>query len=267
MIRNIWIFILLAVASRLSAQCVKEVKSFQSGEKISYQAFYNWGFVWVHAGDVEFTVGQRSYQNKQVYQFETNGWSLKSYDWIYKVRDRFQSLVDMNGFRTMWAERNTSEGSYKAFENYVFTVSGKILSTVENSKKPMVHDTLNSPGCIFDVLSLMYFSRTIDFNRYNVNDKIPLRCVVDNEVVNLFLRYRGKETIKTRDNKKFRCIKFSVLLVEGTIFKGGEDMFVWVTDDDNRIPVLVEAKILIGSVKGYLDKVEGARNPMTALVK
>lgn len=253
--------------SSMYGQCVKEVKAFKPGEKVKYNAYYNWGFIWVHAGEVEFTVGQRTYMNKQVYNFEVWGNSLKKYDWMYKVRDKFQSLVDMETFRPMWAERKTSEGGYDAYENYVFTVSGKVLSTVENSKKPIKKDTLFVTPCTYDVLSLVYYSRTIDFDKYNVNDRIPLKSVFDNEVYELYIRYKGKETIKSHDGKKYRCVKFSVLLIEGTMFKGGEDMNIWVTDDENKIPVVVEAKILVGSVKAYLDKVEGARNEMKALIK
>jgi hypothetical protein len=76
----------------------------------------------------------------------------------------------------------------------------------------------------------------------------------------------GRETIKTHQGKKYRCIKCSALLVQGTIFKGGEDMTLWVTDDENKIPVLVEAKILIGSVKAYLNTEEGLRSDSKAQV-
>ena len=50
------------------------------------------------------------------------------------------------------------------------------------------------------------------------------------------------------------------MLVEGTIFKGGEDMTIWVTDDGNRVPIMVEAKILIGSVKAIITGAEGLVN-------
>lgn len=267
MLRSFAIFVFLVIVNKSFSQCVSEVDAFAPGEKVSYFAYYNWGFIWVHAGNVEFSVGQRTYLNKKTFQLEATGTSLKSYDWIFKVRDKFQSLVDMDGFRPMWAERNTSEGGFNTYENYVFTVSGKILSTTENTKKPLKRDTLFAPACTYDVLSLIYFSRTIDYNKYNVNDKIPLKCVLDNEVMPLFIRYKGKETIKARDGKKYRCIKFSVLVVAGTIFKGGEDMNVWVTDDENKIPVLVEAKVIVGSVKAYLNKIENARHEVKALIK
>jgi len=70
----------------------------------------------------------------------------------------------------------------------------------------------------------------------------------------------GKVVLKTKDGNKYNCIKFSALLIEGTIFKGGEDLFVWVTDDENRIPVMIEAKIIVGSVKALLSGTEGLRN-------
>ena len=127
--------------------------------------------------------------------------------------------------------------------------------------------------CTFDVLSAVYYCRTINFEKYKTNEKIPVNIVLDGKTYSLYLRYLGKEVIKSRDDtknsevRKYRCIKFSAMLVEGTIFKGGENMFIWVTDDENRIPVLVEAKILIGSVKAYVNTIEGIRYDLTSLVK
>jgi hypothetical protein len=90
---------------------------------------------------------------------------------------------------------------------------------------------------------------------------------VDDEIFDLFIRYKGKEQLIARSGEVYNTIRFSVLLVEGTIFKGGEDMEIWVTDDDNRIPVLVDAKILVGSVKAVLTGVEGLKSPMTSTVE
>ena len=88
--------------------------------------------------------------------------------------------------------------------------------------------------------------------------------ILDGKTYNLYIRYKGKEIIKNREGRRFRCLKFSPLLVEGTIFASGEDMTVWVTDDKNRIPIIVEAKILIGSVKAMFIKAKGLRHPMEA---
>ena len=75
----------------------------------------------------------------------------------------------------------------------------------------------------------------------------------------IYIRYLGKEDVKTRNKKLYKCLKFSVKLVEGTIFKGDEDALIWVTDDKNKIPVMIEAHILVGSVKAILRETKGLK--------
>lgn len=251
-----------------NSQCIKTPLTFKEGEKITYDAYYNWGFIWVHAGEVEFSVKAASYQTKPVYHLVATGNSRKNYDWMYKVRDSFQSYVDKETFQPLWYERKTSEGGYSAYENYLFNPSKSLVFTAtENSKRPFARDTLSVKPCTLDVLSAIYLCRSLNFNNFKPNQKYPVNTIIDNQVYPLYIRYLGNETIETRKNQKFKCIKFSVLLVEGTIFKGGEDMTVWVTDDGNRVPVLVQAKILIGSVKAYLNTTQGLAGELKALIK
>jgi len=70
------------------------------------------------------------------------------------------------------------------------------------------------------------------------------------------------DKLKTRKNKKYKTLKFSILLVKGTMFKGGENLTVWVSDDNNRVPLLVEAKILVGSVKATFDYAKNLKYPL-----
>jgi hypothetical protein len=249
-------------------QCDIENHAFLPGEKITYNVVYNWGFIWVNAGIVDFSVYAKQYKGKSVYHLDSQGTSLKSYDWMFKVRDRFQSYADRENLNPIWFERNTYEGGYKAYENYVFARDkSKIYSATETSNRSYKRDTLALKPCVFDVVTAVYYCRNLDFEKYVINQKIPLKLIIDNEIHEVYLRYLGKEVIETRDKKTYRCIKFTAMLVDGTIFKGGEDMIIWVTDDRNRIPVLVEAKILIGSVKALLNDTRNLRYPVSSLVK
>jgi len=119
------------------------------------------------------------------------------------------------------------------------------------------------PGCIQDVLSAIYYARNIDFNKYKPEDKIPFSMFLDNEVHNLYIKYEGKETIKTKYGK-FRAIKFKPLLVKGTMFAGGEKMTVWVSDDPNHIPLRIESPIVVGSVKVDMMQYRNLRYPLTS---
>jgi hypothetical protein len=89
---------------------------------------------------------------------------------------------------------------------------------------------------------------------------------IDNEVYNMYIRYLGKEEIKTKYGK-FRAVKFKPLLIKGTIFEGGEKMNVWVTDDANRIPLRVESPIAVGSIKVDMMGYKNLRHPLTSLKK
>lgn len=246
-----------------SQQIVKQFPVFKDGEKITYSAVYNWGFIWINAGIVEFNVKDTLFNGKEVYHFNSYGTSVPSYDWLFKVRDHFQSFANKDNLTPLYFSRKTYEGGFVVNNQFNFDYTDSLIYTqTENSDKPYSEDTLKLTNNIYDVISGVYQIRNLDFEKYKINDTIPVRMIIDNEIFNLYVRYLGKEILKTHDKRKFRTIKFSALLIEGTIFKGGEDLYVWVTDDLNRIPVLVEAKILIGSVKATLTGTENLKFPL-----
>ena len=236
--------------------------AFQPGEVVKYKAYYNWNFVWLHAGEVTFTVDDKNYNGLDTYHFQAKGKTLKSYEWLYKVDDHFQSYVDQDNFFPVYFERRTREGNYRVHNRYQFDNKEKyIFSKTENSEEPYNEDTLDITKPVFDVLTAIYYSRNIDYDNLEKGDKIPLPMVVDNKVYDLYIRYLGKESVKVKDNGRLNCIKFTAMLVEGTIFNKGEHLTVWVTDDKNRIPVMVEAKILVGSVKAIFKSAENLKYP------
>lgn len=264
-------FFLVILFSLLSAgaisQCFDSNFAFQENERIEYEVYYNWGFIWLNAGYVDFKVKPGSYIGRSVYHFDAWGSSHKSYDWIFKVRDRYQSYLDRETLRPLWFLRENYEGGFEVNNRYIFDqYNNKVYSYTQNSDRPFKKDTVSITSCTFDILSVVYYCRNLDFSHMAPGDSVPLSSIIDNEVFDLYIRYLGKENITTKEGKGYRCIKFSALLVEGTIFKGGEDLFVWVTDDLNRIPVLVDAKILIGSVKAYLVDMTGLRNPVASVM-
>ena len=260
-VKAIITFILICVQIITYAQCFVDTKAFKPGETLKYGAYYNWGFIWLYAGDVEFSVTSKKYEGRDVNHLYAYGTSFKSYDWIFKVREKYQSYVDPETLQPLWYERDVTEGSYTAFEDYKFDYDSNVIHTyVQKRKNPGVYGTLPLTPCLFDVMTAIYYFRSVDFSKYNVGDNIPINMILDSESYNLYMRYLGKEEVKTRDKKKYKCIKFAIQLVEGSIFKGNEDAIVWVTDDENKIPVMVEAQIIVGSVKAILTDAKGLKH-------
>ncbi|WP_241558524.1 DUF3108 domain-containing protein [Paracnuella aquatica] len=232
--------------------------TFSSGEQISYTVFYNLAGVFVNAGAVSFTTTLQQLNGRPVYHVVGDGRTHNSYDWIYKVRDRYETFIDTATMQPLKFIRNVNEGGDKIFETIAFNKATNTAVTNKGSFKV--------PACVQDVLSAIYYARNIDYARYKKGDKIPFSMFLDGELHNLYVRYQGTEEIKTRYGT-FNSIKFSPLLIKGTIFEGGEKMTVWVSNDANRVPVRIESPIIVGSVKVDMMGYKGLRYPMGALKK
>lgn len=256
-----FLFVLLITLSAWTTAgddfCSIRNNSFRTGENISLIVFYNALGLYVNAGTANFTVTTEKLNNKPVFHIVGTGITNSKYDWIFKVRDRYETYIDTTNLRPYKFIRNVDEGGYKKYENITFNhTSNTALST---------QGVYKIPACIQDVVSSMYYSRNIDFDKYKPGDKIPFNIFLDNEVYNMYIRYQGKETIKTRYGK-FRAIVFKPLLVKGALFEGGEKMTVYVSDDSNKVPLRIESPLLVGSVKVDLMSYQNLRYPLTSLI-
>lgn len=231
--------------------------SFSPNEVLVYNVFYSVIGLYVNAGTATFSNRIERLNNKVVYHVIGDGTSNSSYDWIYKVRDRYESYFDTANLQPMKFIRNVNEGGYKKIENVIFNQQTNIATTLKGEFKV--------PNCVQDVLSSIYYARNIDFNKYKVDDKIPFTMFLDNQVYNLYIRYQGKEDVKTKYGK-FHAIKFKPLLIKGTMFEGGEKMTVWVSDDANHIPLRIESPITVGSVKVDMMQYKNLRYPLSSKI-
>jgi len=258
--RTLFTLFLVMLTIRLSAVdefCGIRNSAFQNGESITFKVFYNVVGLYVDAGTAIFTAGLEQMNAKPVYHVVGVGNSNSSYDWIFKVRDRYESYIDTATLQPYKFIRNIDEGGYKKYENISFNhIAGTAIST---------QGVVKIPACVQDVISTVYYARNINFEKYKPEDKIPFSMFIDNEVYDLYIRYLGREVIKTRYGK-FSAHKFKPLLIKGTIFEGGEKMTVWVSDDPNHIPLRIESPISVGSVKVDMMGYHNLRFPLTSLL-
>ncbi len=248
---------LLATPACAQDFCGLRNTSFQEGEQLRYKVYYNMGRLWAGAGEVLFSVAKEDFNKRPVYHIISDGRTYKSYDWFYKVRDRYETYIDAQTMLPLKFHRAVHEGDTR-FDNTILfdhahdrAVSNKGVHSV--------------PKCVQDVLSAIYYARNIDYSGYKPGAKIPFKMFLDEKVYELYIRYLGKEKIVTKYGT-FNAIKFAPLLLEGTLFKGGEGMVVWVSDDANHIPVRIDSPIAVGSVKVDLVGYTKLRNAFTGMV-
>lgn len=251
----------------LNAQCFQGNTAFGDGEVITYTVHYNWGPVWVNAGQVDFKAKLEKKGDRQLWHLTSSGKTFTSYDMLFKVRDYYETWLDPATFQSAGFKRLVYEGGYTLINTLNFDYSKKkIYSSTKSNNNPVRFDTLQINQCAFDMLAAVYFTRTLNFSQIPMYQKQQVSVIIDDHVYDIWVRPMAKEVVENNDGKKYNCIKISAKMVEGTIFKGDEDVLVWITDDENRIPVYIEAKILVGTIKAYLHEAKGLRNPQKALL-
>lgn len=241
-----------------STMCHQKNTSFKAGEEFELTVYYSVAGIYVNAGNATVKTTLTHLNNRPVYHVTALGNSNSSYDWIFKVRDVYESYIDTATMQPLKFVRKIREGSYKRNENIAFN---KQTNTAVTNK-----GVFKVPDCVQDVVSSVFAARSIDFSSYSVGDKIPFEMFLSNELYHLYIRYLGKEKIKTRFGT-FNAIKFKPLLIKGEMFKGGEKMTVWVSDDANHIPLRVQSPIVVGSVKVDLTGYKNLRYPLSAQIK
>jgi len=229
---------------------------FHKNEKLSYSVYYNIIGIYVKAGTVTFTMSGEKIQDEDVFHVVGEGSTNPNYDWIFKVRDRYESYFNTTDLKPVKFVRNINEGKYQKHEEITFD---RQTNTAITNK-----GVYQVPANVQDVISIMYYMRNINYDQNKVGDKIPLAMFLDNKVYSLNIHYMGKETVKTRYGK-VKAIKLRPLLSKGSTPKGGEKMTMWVTDDANHTPVQIESTIAVGKIKMDLMHYENLKYPVIAL--
>ena len=238
--------------------CHQKNTAFKAGEEFELTVYYSVAGIYVNAGNATVKTTLTHLNNRPVYHVAAEGRSNSSYDWIFKVRDNYETYIDTATMQPLKFIRKIREGKYKRNEDIVFN---KQTNTAVTNK-----GVFKVPDCVQDVVSAVFSARSIDFSKYKPGDKIPFDMFLSDELYHLYIRYQGKEKVKTRFGT-FNAIKFKPLLIKGEMFKGGEKMTVWVSDDENHIPLRVESPIVVGSVKVDLTGHKNLRYPLSAQIK
>ena len=196
------------------------------------------------------------------------GKTYKFYDMIFKVREHFESKFYDNPIRPHYFYRNTLEGKYRIKNTFHFEADTNLIrSTIQKYDRTPVDTLLTGTGDTYDIPSLFYKVRTIDFDSVTIGEKQPISFAIDDDVYNFHYVYLGKEVKKVKNLGTFNTLKFAVRLVAGSVFTGKDDMYIWVTDDGNKVPLMFESPILVGKVQGTLVDYKNLKGPLDSKIK
>jgi hypothetical protein len=245
-------------------ECYTENRSFTKGERIVYKVYYNWNFVWLSAGEVTFQVDE----NENEYKISATGKTYSSYEWFFKVRDYYFTYIDKETLLPHTFIRDVKEGGYTLYDKVKFDQSSAKGTSFRGKTRDVAKlNTFEFDNCMHDVLSLIYKMRNLDFDHIQEGGVIPVQMFLDMETYNLDIRMKGKEAKKwVRGQGYFNTFKISPELIAGEVFNEDAQMNVWVSDDDNRVPLIIESPVSVGSVKVVLKEYSGLKHPFSSKI-
>jgi hypothetical protein len=227
---------------------------FKVGEQLSYRLKY--GFFTAAEADLRVENTDIKYNGHPAYHIVVEGKTAGSFDVFYKVRNRYESYVDQKTLLPYFYAENRHEGSWNH--------SDKVTFNHETDKITANKGTYPYTGKVFDFVSAYYFARTIDVSKLHVGDKFELKYFLDDGIHSLGITYVGKERV-TCSMGTFNCLKFNPTIIPGRIFKKNSKLYLWITDDNNRIPVKAQVEVILGSVTMDLTGAKGLEFPLNAI--
>jgi hypothetical protein len=214
----------------------------QDKEKLLF--LIRWGAI--HGGYATLEIdGRETYQGQECFSIVSHVRSNDFFDTFYTVRDLNRTWMTVDGLYSLGFEKNQREGKYVRNQLVDFDYAGK---KIRIHKKDKVEEFPLENERLHDVLSALYFMRTLDVG---VNKEYPIVVCTGDKIWTMKVKVLSEETVKVPSGK-FSCYKVKPELVGEGIFESKGDLYVWLTKDARLMPVLMKAKILIGSITAEL---------------
>lgn len=254
--RNAFLLIIFLIAvTHGNAQTLENRREpvFKVGEELRYRLRY--GIVTAAEATLRVLASDAKFDNKSAYHFVAQGKTSGSFDFFHKVRNRYDSYVHQTELTPFLYTENIKEGNYRRNDKARFYQDQR--KVVSNK------GTFTGKDQTFDILSAYYFARSLDLTGVRPNQTFKMTYFLDDGLADLEITYIGKERIKTSMGY-FNCLKFNPSIQAGRVFKKDSKLYLWITDDGNRIPVKAQVEILVGTVTMELTGAKGLRYPLGA---
>jgi len=231
---------------------LKKETAFKEGEVLTYKLKY--GFITAAEATIKVLPSDMKFDGKSTYKLEVNARTSGTFDVFYKVRDHYDSYIDKAELTPYFYQEDVREAKYRRQDKARFYQDGKKVVSNTGTYTAPTKQT-------FDLVSAYYFARSLDISKLKVNDSFKLNYFLGDEISALEIQYVGKETIKSKLGN-ISCLKFSPSIKPGRIFKKDSKLYLWITDDGNRVPVKAQVEILVGSVTMELKSADGLKYPI-----
>ncbi len=244
--------------------------AYKGGERLEFVIHYKWGAINSDVAKANVKLDTMTLNGVPVFHCSVYGRTARFYDMFFKVREDFQSWFTRDGIVPVKFTRDSREGNYYSVNKYDYVwepdETKHIDAELESSRRPVRNEQIALTGCTYDLPSLFFMARNMNFAKVKPNVKYPMTFVIDDDIYNVYFIWLGREKKAIKGVGTVQTMKFAAKLIAGDVFGSGQDMFVWISEDENRIPVYFEAPLRVGTATGWLSNWKNLKHPFESRI-
>lgn len=264
-----WIGLLILVQFSLgaAAQCKINNTYFQAGEELNYDLYFKYGLLNSKAGSSSLKVVADNFNKIEGYKVTLQAQSSGTARKLFSLDDTFTSYITKDLVPLAYM-KNAKEGKDHTEERVIYTYgSNDITINTKRVKNESLRfdETITSKTCIYDMMSIVFYARTLNYANMKKGDTNKVDFISGKKIVSMVIEHNGVENVEANDGKKYSCIKLTLSIMDDAFSDKKEAMKVYITNDDNRLPIRLDSKLKVGSTRAILKNYKGNLHPVKTL--
>lgn len=250
--------IISLIALNTSAQ---SHQAFDAGEWFRFRIHYGM----FNASFATLEVKETTFKNQPVYHVVGKGKSTGLLHLFFKVDDNYETFMHKDSGAPLRFIRQIDEGGHT--RDFLIDFDHNDKTAYVHNRKRNEKYTHPIPHNVQDMLSSFYHLRNnLDVDNIKVGEMHNIKMFIDDEIVDFKLKFQGREVVKTKLGN-IAALKFQPYVLAGRVFKKQESLTIWVSDDDNRMPLKIKADLAVGSLDADIDAFKGLKYPLNIIMK
>ena len=243
---------------------------FQGEEELTFDIHYKYGLVMLRAGAANFKVVEKSRNDNKSYFMTMDFKTSSFFDKIFKIRDTLRSNITEN-LRPLYHIRSIHEGNYQFKEEVFFNKFSPTYSEVRvrrESQQIVKFDTILSSNTLsYDILNLIAYIGSFDFSQQEIGQEESATVFIGRDKITVTIRNEGQSIVEKSEKLKYKTYKIALDFSDSNFNESKNAIEVWVSDDKNRIPIKIKAKLRIGAAEVYLTSWKNLKYPLSSEIK
>ncbi len=252
------------ISYSISAQKALKNNAFEDGEQLTYDLYYKYGIINMKGGKATLSTEATTYNNKDAYKMTLYASTRGIIGNFFAVDDTLTSYMDKNLVPQLFVKGAREGGDYTR-ERHVYSYKNgdTTLRTIRHKNGEFRFDEIiNTKHCTYDMMSILAFARTLDYSKMKRGDNTQVQFITGKRLVNMYIRYKGTSKLKVNNGKTYEAIELSLMILDKAFVDQEEAMRVWITNDENKLPLQIYTNLKVGEMRSVLKDFSGNKHPL-----